>query len=128
MRSQDRFANAVGFAGESVDAIETVQAFGRVESAVARFGAVVEEAFGVSLIADAGAGLMTAMVIVVIFGGVTLVLWLGAQDVIAGRDDAGRPAAVRAAVGVHGRGGRRARRKLGRRAEGRRAPWSGSTS
>jgi ATP-binding cassette subfamily B protein len=27
--SQDRFANAVGFAGESVDAIETVQAFGR---------------------------------------------------------------------------------------------------
>jgi ATP-binding cassette subfamily B protein len=29
--------------------------------------------------------LMTAMVIVVMFGGVTLVLWLGAQDVIQGR-------------------------------------------
>ena len=47
--SQDRFAEAVGFAGESVDAIETVQAFGREASAIGRFGAAVEAAFGVSL-------------------------------------------------------------------------------
>ena len=85
VRSQDRFANAVGFAGESVDAIETVQAFGRVPSAVDRFGAVVEEAFGVSLARMRVRAWMTAVVIVVIFGGVTLVLWLGAQDVIGGR-------------------------------------------
>jgi ATP-binding cassette subfamily B protein len=84
VRSQDRFANAVGFAGESVDAIETVQAFGRVQSAVDRFGAVVEEAFGVSLKRMRTRAWMTAVVIVVIFGGVTLVLWLGAQDVVRG--------------------------------------------
>ena len=84
VKSQDRFANAVGFAGESVDAIETVQAFGRVRSAVERFGAVVEEAFGVSIIRMRARAWMTAVVIVVIFGGVTLVLWLGAQDVIRG--------------------------------------------
>jgi len=83
--SQDRFANAVGFAGESVDAIETVQAFGRETSAIARFGAAVEAAFGVSLVRMKARALMTAMIIVVMFGGVTLVLWLGAQDVIAGR-------------------------------------------
>ena len=83
--SQDRFANAVGFAGESVDAIETVQAFGREASAIARFGAAVEAAFGVSLVRMKARALMTAMVIVVMFGGVTLVLWLGAQDVIGGR-------------------------------------------
>jgi ATP-binding cassette subfamily B protein len=83
--SQDRFANAVGFAGESVDAIETVQAFGRESSAIARFGAAVEAAFGVSLVRMKARALMTAMIIVVMFGGVTLVLWLGAQDVIAGR-------------------------------------------
>jgi ATP-binding cassette subfamily B protein len=83
--SQDRFANAVGFAGESVDAIETVQAFGRETSAIARFGAAVEAAFGVSLVRMRARALMTAMIIVVMFGGVTLVLWLGAQDVIAGR-------------------------------------------
>ncbi|WP_426035299.1 ABC transporter transmembrane domain-containing protein [Brevundimonas sp. DC300-4] len=84
VKSQDRFANAVGFAGESVDAIETVQAFGRVRSAVERFGGVVEEAFGVSIIRMRARAWMTAVVIVVIFGGVTLVLWLGAQDVIRG--------------------------------------------
>ena len=82
--SQDRFANAVGFAGENVDALETVQAFGREAGAAARFGAAVEEAFGVSLIRIRARALMTAMIIVVMFGGVTLVLWLGAQDVIAG--------------------------------------------
>lgn len=84
VRSQDRFASAVGFAGESVDAIETVQAFGRADSAVARFGEAVEAAFGVSLTRMKARAVMTAMVIVVMFGGVTLVLWLGAQDVVAG--------------------------------------------
>jgi len=84
VKSQDQFANAVGFAGESVDAIETVQAFGRVRSAVDRFGAAVEAAFGVSLTRMKARAFMTALVIVVMFGGVTLVLWLGAQDVIRG--------------------------------------------
>ncbi|MES2835478.1 MAG: ABC transporter transmembrane domain-containing protein [Pseudomonadota bacterium] len=87
--TQDRFAGAVGFAGENVDAIETVQAFGREASATARFGAVVEEAFGVSLTRMRARALMTAMIIVVMFGGVTLVLWLGAQDVVAGRMSVG---------------------------------------
>lgn len=83
--SQDQFASAVGFAGESVDAIETVQAFGRERSAIDRFGDAVETAFGISLRRMKARAIMTAMIIVVIFGGVTLVLWLGAQDVIAGR-------------------------------------------
>ncbi|MBP8062704.1 MAG: ATP-binding cassette domain-containing protein, partial [Brevundimonas sp.] len=83
--SQDRFANAVGFAGESVDAIETVQAFGREASAIERFGAAVEAAFAVSLVRMRARAFMTAMIIVVMFGGVSLVLWLGAQDVIGGR-------------------------------------------
>ncbi|HRO31783.1 MAG TPA: ABC transporter transmembrane domain-containing protein [Brevundimonas sp.] len=83
--SQDRFAGAVGFAGESVDALETVQAFGREQAADSRFGAAVEDAFGVSLRRMRARALMTAMIITVMFGGVTLVLWLGAQDVVAGR-------------------------------------------
>lgn len=83
--TQDRFADAVGFAGESVDAIETVQAFGREGTAISRFEAAVEAAFGVSLRRMRARALMTALIISVMFGGVTLVLWLGAQDVIAGR-------------------------------------------
>ena len=82
--SQDRFADAVGFAGESVDALETVQAFGREKSASDRFGQAVEAAFGVSLVRMRARALMTALIIVVMFGGVTLVLWLGAQDVVRG--------------------------------------------
>ena len=82
--SQDRFAGAVGFAGESVDAIETVQAFGRSSSAVGRFGEAVEAAFTASLTRMRARAGMTGFVIMVMFGGVTLVLWLGAQDVLAG--------------------------------------------
>jgi len=84
VKSQDTFAGAVGFAGESVDALETVQAFGRETNAHGRFSAAVEAAFGASLKRMRARAVMTAMIIVVMFGGVTLVLWLGAQDVVAG--------------------------------------------
>src|SRR5690606_34581416 len=66
-----------------------VQAFGREGSAITRFGLAVEEAFGVSLVRMKARAFMTAMIIVVMFGGVTLVLWLGAQDVIGGRMSVG---------------------------------------
>lgn len=85
VKTQDSFASAVGYAGESVDALETVQAFGRVPSTTERFDAAVETAFGLSLKRMGARAWMTAMIITVMFGGVTLVLWLGAQDVIAGR-------------------------------------------
>ncbi len=84
IESQDQFAGAVGFAGESVDALETVQAFGREPSARTRFDAAVEGAFAASLKRMTARAWMTAFVIVVMFGGVSLVLWLGARDVVAG--------------------------------------------
>lgn len=83
--SQDRFAQAVGFAGESVEALETVQAFGREATASGRFNLAVDEAFGASLKRMRARAVMTAAIILVMFGGVTLVLWLGARDVIADR-------------------------------------------
>ncbi|MCZ8087718.1 MAG: ABC transporter transmembrane domain-containing protein [Brevundimonas sp.] len=82
--SQDRFAGAVGLAGESVDAIETVQAFGREPSVIARFGASVEQAFAASLDRMKARAVMTGLIIMVMFGGVSFVLWLGARDVVAG--------------------------------------------
>ena len=83
--SQDRFAQAVGFAGESVEALETVQAFGRERTASGRFARAVDEAFGASLKRMRARAVMTAAIILVMFGGVTLVLWLGARDVLADR-------------------------------------------
>jgi len=85
VQSQDRFADAVGFAGESIEALETVQAFGREQAASIRFGAAVDGAFAASLKRVRARAVMTAAIILAMFGGVTLVLWLGARDVIDGR-------------------------------------------
>jgi ATP-binding cassette subfamily B protein len=85
VKTQDAFAEAVASAGESVDGVETVQAFGREATAVRRFEAAVEASFATSIRRMQARAVMTALIIGVMFGGVTLVLWLGAQDVIAGR-------------------------------------------
>jgi len=82
--AQDRFADAVGFAGESLDALDTVQAFGREKSAAKRFAKAVDMAFRASLTRIEARAIMTAMVIGLIFSGVAVVLWLGAQAVING--------------------------------------------
>jgi len=82
--AQDRFADAVGFAGESLDALDTVQAFGREKSAANRFAKAVDTAFRASLTRIEARAIMTAMVIGLIFSGVAVVLWLGAQAVLSG--------------------------------------------
>jgi ATP-binding cassette subfamily B protein len=82
--AQDRFADAVGFAGESLDALDTVQAFGREKSAAKRFAEAVDMAFRASLTRIEARAIMTAMVIGLIFSGVAVVLWLGAQAVLSG--------------------------------------------
>jgi ATP-binding cassette subfamily B protein len=75
VRAQERFADAVGYAGETLDALDTVQAFGRETSATARFKAAVELAFQVSLARIGARAAMTALVMVLVTGGVGLVLW-----------------------------------------------------
>ncbi len=87
--AQDRFADAVAYAGESLDALETVQAFGREKSAVSRFGEAVETAFNASVARIRARALMTALVIGLVFGGVAMVLWAGAHAVLDGTMSAG---------------------------------------
>lgn len=82
--TQDRFANAVGFAGESLDALETVQAFGREQSSARRFADAVETVFAASMNRMRLRALMTALLISFAFGGIAFVLWLGAQAVLHG--------------------------------------------
>jgi ATP-binding cassette subfamily B protein len=83
IETQDRFAAAVGYAGESLDALDTVQAFGREQASADRFTDAVNLAFQTSLARIASRAGMTAAVIILVFGGVTLILWAGAHDVIA---------------------------------------------
>jgi len=75
--TQDEFARAVGHAGETLDALETVQAFGREQTASDRFGAAVERSFRTSLRRMTARAIMTAASIVLVFGGVVAVFWLG---------------------------------------------------
>ncbi|MES2034462.1 MAG: ABC transporter transmembrane domain-containing protein [Pseudomonadota bacterium] len=82
--AQDRFAEAVGFAGESLDALETVQAFGRERTADRRFGETVEIAFAAAVRRIRARATMTIIVITLIFGGVAFVLWRAAHSVLAG--------------------------------------------
>ncbi|WP_031230367.1 ABC transporter transmembrane domain-containing protein [Asticcacaulis sp. YBE204] len=83
-QTQDSFANAVGTAGETLDALETVQAFVREDYARGRFAEGVETAFKLSLKRMGARAFMTALVISLVFGGVAFVLWLGSRAVIAG--------------------------------------------
>jgi ATP-binding cassette subfamily B protein len=82
--TQDQFAEAVGYAGETLDALETVQAFGREGAAGERFGDAVEAAFRTSLKRMRARALMTALVITLVFGGVVAIFWLGVHAVLAG--------------------------------------------
>jgi ATP-binding cassette, subfamily B, bacterial len=84
VNAQDRFADAVGYAGETLDALDTLQAFGREKSAGDRFGRSVETAFAASLARIRARALMTGLVITLVFGGVAAIFWLGAHAVVAG--------------------------------------------
>jgi ATP-binding cassette subfamily B protein len=78
--AQDRFAAAVGFAGESLDALETVQGFGREKSVGLRFGEAVETAFAASLARIRARAFMTALVFMLIFAGIGAIIYLAAKD------------------------------------------------
>ena len=81
--TQDQFAQAIGHAGETLDALETVQAFGREAAAGARFGLAVETSFRTSLRRMRARASMTAAVIALVFGGVVWIIWLGVNALFA---------------------------------------------
>src|SRR5262249_53155059 len=82
--TQDQFAAAIGHAGETLDALEIVQAFGREASGAARFGEAVETAFRTSLRRMGARALMTGAAIALVFGGVVWIFWLGVSAALAG--------------------------------------------
>jgi len=83
VRAQARFADAVGYAGETLDAVDTLQAFGLERSVGDRFSRRVETAYAASVARIGARAVMTALVIALVFGGVATVFWLGAHAVVA---------------------------------------------
>jgi ATP-binding cassette subfamily B protein len=83
--SQDRVADANALASEALGAVRTVQAHAREPYERGRFGEAVAVAVDTARRRIRSQALLTAVAIALIFGAITLVLWSGAHDVIAGR-------------------------------------------
>ena len=82
--SQDRVADTSGLAGETLNAIQTVQAFTLEEFHGRRYDHAVEQSFSTAVRRTRVRAWLIAAGIMTVFSAVTLVLWLGARAVLAG--------------------------------------------
>ena len=89
-RSQDRIADTSAHAGETLNAVQTVQAFTREDTERRRYGEAVESSFAVAILRTRARAVMTAVVIFGAFGSIAAVGWVGAQDVVSHAMTAGQ--------------------------------------
>ncbi len=82
--SQDRIADTSGLAGETLNAIQTVQAFTLEELQSERYRKAVEASFDAAVRRTKVRAVLTAVGIMLVFTAITCVLWLGAHQVLAG--------------------------------------------
>jgi ATP-binding cassette subfamily B protein len=82
--SQDRIADASALAGEILNAMPTVQAFTHEKIEAERFRSSVETAFKTAMQRIRARASLTLVAILLIFGAIVFVLWLGAHAVIQG--------------------------------------------
>ncbi len=82
--SQDRVADTSGLAGETLNAIQTVQAFTLEELHGRRYDDMVEKSFDTAVRRTRVRAWLVAAAIMTTFFSVTLVLWLGARAVLDG--------------------------------------------
>lgn len=87
--SQDRVADANALASETLGAVRTVQAHAREPYERGRFNASLLIAIKAASRRISAQAWVTAIAITLVFGAITLVLWSGAHDVVAGRMSAG---------------------------------------
>ena len=82
--AQDKVADSSGMASESLNAIETVQAFTLEPLQSSRFGDAVEASFGAALSRIKVRFVMSFGSMALLFGAITMVLWLGTREVLNG--------------------------------------------
>ncbi|MBC3883087.1 ATP-binding cassette domain-containing protein [Undibacterium sp. LX40W] len=88
--SQDRIADASAVAGEILNAMPTVQAFTHEKIEADRFSSSVENAFTTAMRRIRARSLLTMVAILLIFGAIVFVLWLGAHAVVNGEMSGGK--------------------------------------
>ncbi|HTG39494.1 ABC transporter transmembrane domain-containing protein [Sphingomonas sp.] len=87
--SQDRVADIGATANETLGAMKIVQAFGQESREADRFSAAVDRGFATAKARFGTRALMTALVILLLFGAVTLIIWEAVSDVATGRTTGG---------------------------------------
>jgi ATP-binding cassette subfamily B protein len=87
--AQDTLADASAYASELIGAVRTLQAFTNEGLARARFRDAVERAYGAALYSIRARAMLTAIIIFLAGSSVVIVLWVGAQDVLAASITAG---------------------------------------
>ena len=87
--AQDTLADASAYASELIGAVRTLQAFTNEKLAVRRFADAVERAYAAAVFSTRARAVLTAVIIFLASSSVVVVLWVGAQDVLAGRTTAG---------------------------------------
>jgi ATP-binding cassette subfamily B protein len=88
--SQDRIADTSAVAGEILGAMPTVQAYTREDWERDRFHAAVEDSFIAARARIRARALLTAVVILFVFGSIVMVLWMGAKSVVEGDMSSGQ--------------------------------------
>lgn len=91
--SQDRIADVGAYVTEVLSAMKIVQSFGQEQREGERFAAVVERTFETARKRILLRAVMTSIVILLVFGGVTMVMWRGALAVAEGAISGGTIAA-----------------------------------
>jgi ATP-binding cassette subfamily B protein len=87
--AQDTLADASAYAAELIGAVRTLQAFTNEKLAVHHFAEAVERAYAAAVFSTRARAVLTAVIIFLASSSVVVVLWVGAQDVLAGRTTAG---------------------------------------
>ena len=87
--AQDKVADSSGLANETLNAIETIQAFTLEPLQSKRFGDAVEAAFSAALTRIRVRFVMSFGGMFLLFGAITGVLWIGVHEVMDGSMQAG---------------------------------------
>ncbi len=88
-KSQDSVADVGAFAGEIIQQIKTVQSYTHEDQEKSAFAAEVEKAFAIARSRIGQRALLMAAVILMVFGALSGMLWVGGNDVIDGVMSAG---------------------------------------
>jgi len=88
--TQDRVADSSGHAGETLNAMQTIQAFTLEKLQAHRYATAVELGFTTAIRRNKVRALLTALGTALVMAAITFVLWLGAHEVLAGEMSGGQ--------------------------------------